>query len=180
MQKTSRIELLSVATMTLRRQERNGSGDSFLGATALLFALCMPCTAMAQATTERVVVNRLTGLAISGFDPVAYFTETAALRGEERFEAVQDGAVWRFRNEGNRAAFVGHPEIYGPQFGGYDPVDVARGRPVEGLPQLWTIHAQRLYLFSSETSRTAFAAEPEGYANAAQRRWPKLKAELSQ
>jgi hypothetical protein len=136
--------------------------------------------ALAQATTERVVVNRFTGLAISGFDPVAYFTETSPMRGDERFEAVQNGAVWRFRNEGNRAAFVSHPEVYAPQFGGHDPVDVARGKAVQGLPQLWMIHGQRLYLFASETSRTAFAAEPDGFANSAQRRWPKLKQELAQ
>jgi hypothetical protein len=164
--------------MTLRRQERKGTGSRT--ALAVLVALAIPGVALGQATTERVVVNRFTGLAISGFDPVAYFTETAAMRGDERFEAVQDGAVWRFRNEGNRAAFVGHPQVYAPQFGGYDPVDVARGKVVEGLPVLWTIHAKRLYLFASDTSRTAFATNPDGYANAAQRRWPKLKVELSQ
>ena len=47
------------------------------------------------------------------------------------------GAVWRFRNEGNRASFVAHPEIYGPQFGGYDPVDLARGVTVAGNPWFW-------------------------------------------
>jgi len=146
----------------------------------LLAVLCAAGMALAQATTERVVVNRFTGLAISGYDPVAYFTDTSPLRGDERFEAVQNGAVWRFRNEGNRAAFVSHPEVYAPQFGGHDPVDVARGKVVQGLPQLWTIHEKRLYLFASETSRTAFAADPEGFANSAQRRWPKLKLQLAQ
>ena len=150
------------------------------GVAACLLALCVSGMALAQATTERVVVNRFTGLAISGFDPVAYFTETSAVRGDERFEAVRDGAVWRFRNEGNRAAFVSHPEVYAPQFGGYDPIDVARGKVVQGLPQLWTIHEKRLYLFASETGRTAFAVNPEGFANSAQRRWPKLKLELVQ
>ena len=166
--------------MTLRRQERKGSASPLRAGLAVLFSLCTCGTALAQATTERVVVNRFTGLAISGFDPVAYFTDTAPMRGDERFEAVQDGAVWRFRNEGNRAAFVGHPEVYTPQFGGYDPVDVARGKVVQGLPQLFTIHGQRLYLFASETSRTAFAANPDGFASSAQRRWPKLKLELAQ
>lgn len=146
----------------------------------LLVALCAPGVVWAQATTERVVVNRFTGLAISGFDPVAYFTEAAAMLGDGRFEAVQDGAVWRFRNEGNRAAFMSHPEVYGPQFGGYDPIDVARGRVVEGSPQVWTIHGQRLFLFASETSRTAFAADPAGFVRSAQRRWPKLREELAQ
>lgn len=166
--------------MTLRRQERKGARCGLWGVVALLAVLCAPGMALSQATTERVVVNRFTGLAISGYDPVAYFTDKAARRGDERFEAVQDGAVWRFRNDGNRAAFVGHPQVYGPQFGGYDPVDVARGKAVEGLPQLWTVHTQRLYLFASETSRTAFAANPEGFASSAQRRWPKLKLGLSQ
>ena len=55
------------------------------------------------------------------------------------FEASQAGAVWRFRNEGNRASFVAHPEIYGPQFGGYDPIDVARGVTVAGNPRFWLI-----------------------------------------
>jgi hypothetical protein len=166
--------------MTLQRQERKGSTLAIRAAAVLLVALCVSSMAMAQATTERVVVNRFTGLAISGFDPVAYFTDTSPMRGDERFEAVQNGAVWRFRNEGNRAAFVSHPEIYAPQFGGHDPIDVARGKVVQGLPQLWMIHGQRLYLFASETSRTAFAAKPEGFANSAQRRWPKLKQELVQ
>jgi hypothetical protein len=165
--------------MTLRRQERKGYAGGVCGVVALLVALAAPGVALGQATTERVVVNRFTGLAISGFDPVAYFTDTVAVQGDERFEAVQDGAVWRFRNEGNRAAFLGHPEVYGPQFGGHDPVDVARGKVVQGLPQLWTIHAERLYLFASETSRIAFAANPEGFADSARRRWPKLKLELS-
>jgi hypothetical protein len=164
--------------MTLRRQERKGWARLLV--LALLIVLCAPGMAWGQATTERVVVNRLTGLAISGFDPVAYFTDTTASRGDERFEAVHDRAIWRFRNEGNRAAFVAHPDVYAPQFGGYDAVDVARGKVVEGLPQLWTIHRRKLYLFASETSRTAFAANPDGFAGTAERRWPKLMLELSQ
>lgn len=165
--------------MTLRRQEKKGLPGRLGGALALAVALA-PLPALGQATTERVVVNRFTGLAISGFDPVAYFTDAVAARGDERFEAVQDSAVWRFRNEGNRAAFAAHPQVYAPQFGGHDPIDVARGKAVEGLPQVWTIHAQRLYLFASETSRLAFVANPDGFAASAQRRWPKLKLELAQ
>ena len=76
------------------------------------------------ATGELVVVDRHTGLAISGFDPVAYFIDTPS-PGRGEFEATFAGAVWRFRNAGNRAAFVADPEVYMPRFGGYDPVAVA-------------------------------------------------------
>ena len=105
-------------------------------------------------------MNRYTGLAIEGFDPVAYFVDARPVVGLPDFEASEAGAVWRFRNEGNRASFVAHPEIYGPQFGGYDPIDLARGVTVAGNPRFWLISGQRLYLFGREENRDAFAADP--------------------
>src|ERR1700716_4431334 len=115
--------------MTAQRQERYGwrPGMAFFAVLAGFFvAFSVDFAADAQ-TTERVIVNRYTGLAIEGFDPVAYFVDARAVIGLPGFEASQAGAVWRFHNEGNRASFVAHPDIYGPQFGGYDPVDLARG-----------------------------------------------------
>lgn len=81
-----------------------------------------------------MVADRYTGLAIGGFDPVSYFTDARPMAGQPGFEVSEAGAVWRFRNEGNRAFFLAHPEIYGPQFGGYDPTDLARGVPLAGNP----------------------------------------------
>lgn len=132
------------------------------------------------ATTERVVVNRYSGLAIGGFDPVAYFTESLAIQGLPDFEAAESGAVWRFRNEGNRASFVSHPEVYGPRFGGYDPVDVGRGVAYAGTPRIWLIVDQRLYLFGREESRDAFAANPAHFLKDADARWPAMEEGLSQ
>jgi hypothetical protein len=132
------------------------------------------------ATTERVVVNRFSGLAIEGFDPVAYFVDRHPELGLPEYEAAEAGAVWRFRNEGNRASFVTHPDVYGPQFGGYDPTDVARGVTFPGNPRFWVISGQRLYLFGFEASRDAFAADPERYLRQAQARWPELEQGLSQ
>ncbi len=131
------------------------------------------------ATSERVVVNRYSGLAIDGFDPVAYFVDGRPVRGLPEFEASQDGAVWRFRNEGNMANFTSHPEVYGPRFGGYDPLDVARGVPVAGSPFLFLISNQRLYLFSREANRDAFAADPAASLERAMARWPDLENSLS-
>ncbi|WP_376712099.1 YHS domain-containing (seleno)protein [Bradyrhizobium hereditatis] len=132
------------------------------------------------ATTERIVVNRYSGLAIGGFDPVAYFTDSMAVQGLPDFEARGGGAVWRFRNEGNRASFVAHPEIYGPQFGGYDPVDLGRGVTYAGNPRFWVVAGQRLYLFGREENRDAFAAEPERFLKEATTRWPALEQGLAQ
>lgn len=132
------------------------------------------------ATTERLVVNRHTGLAIEGFDPVAYFTDARPMRGEPGLELSAAGAVWRFLNADNRTFFQAHPEIYGPQFGGYDPVDVARGVAYPGNPQVWLVSGNRLYLFGREESRDAFAAAPESLLRKATARWPALQATLAQ
>ena len=148
----------------------------------LLAGIGLTCAGLpAQAaTTERIVVNRFSGVAIEGFDPVAYFVDGAAVQGTAEFEANLWGAVWRFRNEGNRASFLAHPEVYGPQFGGYDPADIARGIAIAANPRFYVISAQRLYLFSREASRDAFAADPERFLYEVRKRWPALQKQLSQ
>src|SRR4051794_14231450 len=102
------------------------------GLAAAIVCILKPEFASRAATTELVVINRHTGLAISGFDPVAYFSDGAAKTGRAQFEMPFAGAVWRFANEGNRAAFEADPDIYMPQFGGYDPVAIARGASAPG------------------------------------------------
>ena len=178
--------------MTVQRQERNGSrsgtvfrpGIAFIGLLASLECVslggqaCLPSKAWA-ATTERVVVNRFTGLAIEGFDPVAYFVDASPVLGLPRFEASEDGVVWRFRNEGNRASFVAHPDIYGPRFGGYDPIELARGVTVAGNPRFWAISGQRLYLFGREESRDTFVSDPSRFLADANMRWPALRETLA-
>jgi hypothetical protein len=168
--------------MTAQRQERYGSrpGIALFALLAGFFGGLTLDLAARASTTERVVVNRYSGLAIAGFDPVAYFTESLALQGLPDFEARESGAVWRFRSEGNRASFVAHPEIYGPQFGGYDPVDVARSVTYAGNPRFWVVTGQRLYLFGREENRDAFAAEPERFLKEATTRWPVLEQGLAQ
>ncbi|MFZ5733176.1 MAG: YHS domain-containing (seleno)protein [Pseudomonadota bacterium] len=145
-----------------------------LGACALIVPL-----SLAAAMTERVVVDRYTGLAIGGIDPVSYFTDSHALRGSPDFEAVSSGAIWRFTKESNRAFFLANPEIYEPRFGGYDPVGVASGKAVAGVAQIWMIHGERLYLFGREETRDAFAADPAGYVREADRRWARLSETLA-
>jgi len=144
------------------------------------FCVASPGPAALASTTERIVVNRFSGLAIEGFDPVAYFTENRAVMGLPDFEAAQGGAIWRFHNEGNRASFLAHPDIYGPQFGGYDPVDVARGVTLAGNPRFFVVAGQRLYLFGFEAHRDAFAANPAHYLPQARERWHDLEQSLSQ
>jgi hypothetical protein len=180
--------------MTVERQEGNGWRPriafialpaSFVATSLMLAGLLFGAQAgllspAQAATTERVIANRYSGLAIEGFDPVAYFVDASPMVGLPEFEAAASGVVWRFRNEGNRASFVAHPEIYGPQFGGYDPCDVARGVTFAGNPRFWLVLRERLYLFGREENRDAFAANPERFLRGASARWPALEQGLAQ
>ena len=87
----------------------------------LIVALAVFST-QSPAAEPAVTVDPNSGLAISGVDPVAYFTDGKPVFGLPQLELSLLGAVWRFRNAGNRTAFMENPDIYSPQFNGYDPV----------------------------------------------------------
>ena len=96
----------------------------YLGVLPLLLGLALAGLsppASRAVTTERVVVDRHTGLALYGVDPVGYFTDGKPVPGLADFEYGYAGAIWRFHNEGNRAAFAADPDVYMPRYGGYDP-----------------------------------------------------------
>jgi hypothetical protein len=132
------------------------------------------------ATTERIVVDRYTGLAIYGIDPVAYFTNRKPTAGRENLELRHAGAVWRFENEGNRAAFAAHPDVYAPQFGGYDPVGVSLGVARPGTPALWVVSDQRLFLFYTADARATFLANPAEVIAGATAHWSAVESELAE
>lgn len=131
------------------------------------------------ATAERVVTDWHTGLALYGFDPVAYFTDAAPSVGRPQFEYAYAGAIWRFRNPGNRAAFIDHPDVYMPMFGGYDPIAVARRIPVPGHPQVWLIVGQRLFLFRDANDRAAFTTDPAKSIADAEVQWSEVMKALA-
>lgn len=145
---------------------------------ALLAGLA-PAQAQSAATSEMLVFDARSGLALYGFDPVAYFTDGAARTGDEDLEYSWRGVGWRFVNEGNRAAFEKDPEVYTPQFGGYDPVAVARGIARPGHPEFFLVHDQQLFLFYSAEARDAFAADAEAMAAQAKAEWPAVSKTLS-
>ncbi|TMI98926.1 MAG: hypothetical protein E6G97_24365 [Alphaproteobacteria bacterium] len=136
--------------------------------------------ALHASTTERVVVDRHTGLAIYGVDPVAYFTERKLVPGRADFEYRYAGAIWRFVNDGNRAAFAADPDVYMPRYGGYDPVGISRGLATPGFPALWAVHEQRLYLFYTAAARTAFLADPAQVIVSASAHWAAVRNELAE
>jgi YHS domain-containing protein len=165
--------------MTLARPKRKQFPNWWLALASFALALSGGVQLSRAATTELIVVDWHTGLAIGGYDPVAFFTDGAPKLGNAAFELRYGGAVWRFCNSGNRDAFASRPDVYTPQYGGYDPLGVAHGVAVAGNPIVWFVAEQRLFLFYDAVRRDKFAADSDPLILAAMRKWPDLLRTLS-
>ncbi|MGA0532143.1 YHS domain-containing (seleno)protein [Hansschlegelia sp. KR7-227] len=144
-----------------------------LAAGALALGLVAGPAGATPGLSERFVSDPMSGVALYGYDPVAYFTAGRAERGRRDIEAEWGGSAWRFVSEANRAAFLSAPEVYAPAYGGYDPVAVANGAPAAGHPLLFRVRGDRLYLFRSPEERDSFAD-----ARSADAAWPRVEAQL--
>ncbi len=139
----------------------------------------MSLEAHATAQSRRVVTDANTGFAIYGYDPVAYFTEHAAVRGSRDHEYVWNGVSWLFSSRANKAVFMQNPDVYAPQFGGHGALAVARGYASDGNPNVWAIYRNRLFLFYSYTARAAWTEAVDLHVERADQQWPSIESSLS-
>lgn len=86
------------------------------------------------------------GIAIRGYDTVAYFTLGKPQKGKNSFSTQWSGATWKFANQNHLDLFLAEPEKYAPQYGGYCAYGVATGNLVKIEPELWHIVDDKLYL----------------------------------
>ncbi len=110
------------------------------------------------------------GLALHGYDPVAYQLEGRAVAGQREYEMVHRGAVWRFVSAANREAFRDAPAVYEPAFAGFDASAVADGRAVDTDPRQFAIVGSRLFLFRTPENRRRFV-EDESRLQMAESHW---------
>lgn len=133
--------------------------------------------ALAAATASAVPpVNRSTfgRIAIRGYDPVAYFTESRPVEGSRDFTFEWNEATWRFASAANRDAFRAEPERYAPQFGGYCAWAVSQGYTAGIDPEAWKIVDGKLYLNYSREVQQRWEQDIPGNIARAQTNWPGL------
>lgn len=134
----------------------------------LLLLLFVLCSFGAQAESE--VFSDNDG-AIRGYDPVAYFTEGKAVKGDAGITYEYHGGVWHFVNEANRDVFVGNPEKYAPQYGGHCAFGLAQGHLVQTDPHAWTIVDGKLYLNFSKAVRNTWQKDIPGNLKRSDANW---------
>ena len=90
------------------------------------------------------------GVAIHGYDVVAFFTESKPLKGVEAFSVEYAGAAWWFSSATHRTLFQADPEKYIPQFGGFCAFAAAHSSKSDIDPAAWHIVDGKLYLNYSQ------------------------------
>jgi YHS domain-containing protein len=119
------------------------------------------------------------GVAINGYDPVAYFTEHKPVKGSGRFTASHQGAKFHFSSQSNRDAFLRSPDRYAPQYGGYCAYGLARGYKATTQPQAFTIVDDKLYLNYNDEIMNTWRGDTSGYIGKADANWNTVRHEPS-
>ena len=113
------------------------------------------------------------GLAIRGYDPVAYHTKGQPIEGSSKYEFVWKGAKWRFSSAANRDLFAADPERYAPRYGGYCAWAVSKGYTASVDPEnAWKIVDGRLYLNYNIDIKQKWEKDIPGNIRKADQNWP--------
>lgn len=115
------------------------------------------------------------GLAIYGYDPVAYLTAGKPTPGDPAITAVHDGATYRFASAANRDAFLATPTKYLPAFGGYCAYGVSQGYKVKIDPEAWSVVDGKLYLNYDKDVRRTWQKDTAGHIATAEKNWLGIK-----
>ncbi|WP_026959737.1 YHS domain-containing (seleno)protein [Aliagarivorans taiwanensis] len=110
--------------------------------------------------------------AIRGYDPVAYFTQQAAVKGSKQYTLEWQGADWLFSSAENLAAFEAEPERYAPQYGGYCAYALANDELAPIDPEQFTIVDGKLYLNYSAKIQQRWLKNRDEYISDADGHWP--------
>lgn len=114
----------------------------------IFFLMVLCADVFAQSTVRTRQFNLENGLAIQGYDPVAYFNQNKAIEGIKQLSVNLEGVTYRFANAANKEAFLKDPKKYEPQYGGWCAYAMgATGEKVEIDPETFKIMNGKLYLF---------------------------------
>ena len=133
---------------------------------------CLAISALAQTKTLLNVDS--SGVAIQGYDPVAFFTDGKPVKGDSRIVSKRDGAVYFFASKEHKDLFNANPSKYEPVFGGYCAYGVSRNRLVEIYVDAFQIVDGKLLLQYSKSVRDDFNKDTKGNLAKANTNWPGL------
>lgn len=138
----------------------------------LLLAVGLALPVFSQTKTLLNLDNA--GVAIQGYDPVAFFTDQKPVKGNPEIPARHNGATYYFASKEHRDLFKADPAKYEPVFGGYCAFGVSKGKLVEIDVNAFQIVNDRLILQYSKRVRDNFNKDTQGNLKKAESNWPGL------
>lgn len=140
---------------------------------SLLCMLILPASLFSAGLVERVNKDG-NGVALKGYDAVAYFTGGGPVQGSPQFTHQWMSATWRFVSASNRDKFAAEPEKYAPQFGGYCAWAVSNNYTAPIDPLAWKIVGGKLYVNYSKSVQEKWSQDIPARIQAAEKNWPGL------
>src|SRR6516165_9912947 len=119
-------------------------------------------------------VNQIDGLALHGFDPVAYFTQNKAVKGEPELIASYHGVTYQFASKEDQAAFEANPAKYVPQYGGFCALATSIGIKADIDPHAFAINDGKLYVNYSDKALQVYQHDLKGNTENADNNWPEV------
>lgn len=136
-----------------------------------LIQLCLVLMTMSISAQN----NLKDGVAIQGYDPVAYFVEGKAVLGLKEIKTQYDNATYYFATDVNKEEFVKNPDKFVPQYGGYCAYGLSKGYKAPIDPKAFTIVEDKLYLNYSLDVKAEWMKQREERILKANENWEKIK-----
>jgi YHS domain-containing protein len=130
--------------------------------------------AVSISNAQNVKFNSTEGVAIKGYDVVAYFTQQQAVAGNDAFTTEWSGSKWQFASKANLDSFVLAPQKYAPQYGGYCAYGCSDNHLSPTDPNAWTIIDNKLYLNYNLKVKSFWIKDTTNLIKKADGLWPAL------
>lgn len=155
------------------RHHARGANLSNMNVLSRLFSLfCL--TATLALAGQAVNADTHAKVALQAYDPVAFFTDSKAMKGNPKYSATHDGYMYLFASEEHKKLFEQQPDKYLPAYGGYCAYAMSKGKFFPVDIETWEIVDGRLVLQFSSDVKKKFAEDKEANLHKADANWSKL------
>jgi YHS domain-containing protein len=142
---------------------------------AIFASLALGCANQAPAPVASKKAPKVNvdekGVILKGYDPVAYFKQGKAVKGDPKFSSTYGGATYYFASAGDKAEFDKTPAEYKPQYGGYCANGMSQGKLSDIDPSVFFIYKGKLYVCTDEPKLKHFKSDPDTNVKKADKHW---------
>ena len=155
----------------------------FKAATAVSLATLIPALGMFAASPAIASIKGSTsqinlddhGIALGGYDPIAYFESGKPTPGTSSISASYQSATYLFATAAHRKTFLANPSKYVPEFGGFCATGTAFGEKVDVDPKTGKVVNGKLYLNYGPRALAVFNNNTPDIIGKARANWPTVK-----